>query len=93
MVSQLQQTPTDVTNKNNETRPFVMASQEVDQVFSPFYSSSTSDASVVGMTQISMLSNDKDGNPQTHKQGASVVVEDYEIVKILQIILLLIILF
>lgn len=74
-------TPTDVTNKNNETRPFVMASQEVDQVFSPFYSSSTSDTSVVGMTQISMLSNDKDGNPQTHKQGASVVVEDYEIVK------------
>ena len=30
-------TPTDVTNKNNETRPFVMASQEVDQVFRPLY--------------------------------------------------------
>lgn len=69
------------TNENNEKRPFVMATQEVDQVFSPFYSSSTADASVVGMTQMSMIANDKNGNPQTHKQGASVVVEDYEIVR------------
>lgn len=68
------------TNANNESRPFTMASQEVDQVFSPFFASSTADSSVVSMTQISMLTNDKDGNPKTRKQGASVVTDDYEIV-------------
>jgi len=66
-------------NEKNETRPLTMASQEVDQVFSPFFSSSTADASVVSMTQISMLTNDKTGNPKTRKQGASVVTYDYEI--------------
>ncbi len=71
---------TNKTNANNETRPFTMASQEVDQVFSPFYSSSTADSSVVSMTQISMLGNDKNGNPKTRKQGASVVTDDYQIV-------------
>ncbi len=69
------------SNQKNETRPFTMASQEVDQVFSPFFSSSTSDSSVVSMTQISMLGNDKNGNPKTRKQGASVVTYDYEIKK------------
>lgn len=68
------------TNVNNEQRPFTMASQEVDQVFSPFFASSTADSSVVSMTQISMLGNDKDGNPKTRKQGASVVTYDYQIV-------------
>ncbi len=66
-------------NEKNNTRPLTMASQEVDQVFSPFFSSSTADASVVSMTQISMLTNDKNGNPKTRKQGASVVTYDYEI--------------
>ncbi len=69
----------DQTNTNNEQRAFTMATQEVDQVFSPFFSSSTADASVVSMTQISMLGNDKEGNPKTRKQGASVVTYDYEI--------------
>ncbi len=67
-------------NANNENRALVMATQEVDQVFSPFFASSTSDSSVVSMTQISMLTNDKNGNPKTRKQGASVVTDDYQIV-------------
>ncbi len=68
------------TNQNNEQRPFTMATQEVDQVFSPFFASSTADSSVVSMTQIGMLANDKNGNPKTRKQGASVVTYDYQIV-------------
>ena len=45
---------------NEETR-LVIATSELDGVFNPFYSSSAPDGSIVSMTQISMLSADKDG--------------------------------
>ena len=48
---------------NNETDPLVFSSAEVDKVFNPFFSTNAADSSVVGMTQIGMLSNDKDGKP------------------------------
>ena len=48
---------------DNETSPLVFSSAEVDKVFNPFFSTSAADGSVVGMTQIGMLSNDKDCKP------------------------------
>ena len=49
-------------NKNNEDTPLLLASQELDKVFNPFYSSSAPDSQIVGMTQIGMLGNDSKGN-------------------------------
>ena len=64
---------------NNETDPLVFSSQEVDKVFNPFFSTSAADGNVVGMTQIGMLGNDKDGNP-TYGDDEAVVVKDLQIV-------------
>lgn len=65
-------------NPKNETEALIMASQDVDKVFNPFYSSSAADGSVIGMTQIGMLGNDSKGNVTTAKDGDAVVVYDYE---------------
>lgn len=46
---------------DNENDPIVFSTQEVDKVFSPFFATTGPDNSVVGMTQLSMLTNDKDG--------------------------------
>ena len=46
---------------DNESTRLVLSTSELDGVFNPFYSSSGPDNSVVGMTQIGMLSSDKDG--------------------------------
>lgn len=62
---------------SNETTRLVMSSQEVDGVFNPFYSSSGADSSIVGMTQISMLSSDKDGKI-AYGENEPVVVLDLE---------------
>lgn len=70
---------TDKTNIKNETDALIMATQTPEQVFNPFFSSSTADASIISMTQMGMLANDKYGNPSTAKGGSSVVVYDYEI--------------
>ena len=67
----------DKNNISNETTRLVISSEEVDGVFNPFYSSSGPDSSIVGMTQISMLSSDKDGNP-AYGVNEPVVVLDYE---------------
>ena len=61
---------------NEETR-LVLSTAELDGVFNPFYSSSAPDGSVVGMTQIAMLSSDKDGNVAYGNDEACVVL-DYE---------------
>ena len=42
---------------NEETR-LVLSTSELDGVFNPFYSSSAPDGSIVGMTQIGMISSD-----------------------------------
>ena len=61
---------------NEETR-LVLSTAELDGVFNPFYSSSAADGSIIGMTQISMLSADKEGKVAFGKDEACVVL-DYE---------------
>ena len=46
---------------NNEEDPLRFSTLEVDGVFNPFFSTSGTDGSVVGMTQLSLLSNDEEG--------------------------------
>ena len=65
------------TGISNETTRLVLASQELDGVFNPFYSSSAADGSIIGMTQISMLSSDKYGKVAFGENEACVVL-DYE---------------
>ena len=62
---------------DNETTRLVLSTAELDGVFNPFYSSSASDGSVVGMTQIGMLSSNKDGKVAYGKDEACVVL-DYQ---------------
>ena len=62
---------------NNESDALVFSSGEFDGVFNPFYSSSAPDGSIVGMTQIGMLSSDKDGKVAYGENEACVVL-DYQ---------------
>jgi len=64
---------------NNETDPLVFSTLEVDKVFNPFFSTSATDSSVVGMTQLGMLSNDKDGN-YTYGDDEAAVTKDLAII-------------
>ena len=66
---------------DNESTRLVLASSELDGVFNPFYSTSAADGSVVGMTQIGMLSSDKDGKVAYGENEACVVL-DYEAVTV-----------
>ena len=59
---------------NEETR-LVIASQELDGVFNPFFSSSGPDNTIIGMTQISMLSADKDGKVAVGNDEPCVVLD------------------
>ena len=55
--------PDDNTKKyDNEKDRLVLSIDELDGVFNPFFSSSAPDGTIVGMTQVGMLSTDKDGN-------------------------------
>ena len=62
---------------DNENTRLVLSTSELDGVFNPFYSSSAPDGSIVGMTQIGMLSSDKDGKVAYGKDEACVVL-DYQ---------------
>ena len=62
---------------SNESTRLVLSTQELDGVFNPFYSSSAPDGSIVGMTQLSMLSSDKYGKVAYGENEACVVL-DYE---------------
>ena len=64
---------------NNENDSLVFSSQELDKVFNPFFSTTAPDSNVVGMTQMGMLGNDKDGNP-TWGDNEGVVTKDLQIV-------------
>ena len=55
------------TYYDNENDSLVFSTLEVDKVFSPFFSTSATDSNVVGLTQIGMLGNDKDGNVEVIK--------------------------
>lgn len=65
---------------NNQTDPLVFSSQEVDKVFNPFFSTTATDGTVVGMTQIGMLGNDKYGKKPTYGDDEAVVTKDLQIV-------------
>ena len=62
---------------DNENTRLVLSTAELDGVFNPFYSSSAADGSVVGMTQIGMLSSNKYGEVAYGEEEACVVL-DYE---------------
>lgn len=62
---------------NPDVRPLVMSLGTPDGVFNPFFSTSAYDGTVVGMTQISMLSADKNG-VVTYGDNEPVVVKDYQ---------------
>lgn len=64
---------------NNETDPLVFSSVEVDKVFNPFFSTTAADSNVVSLTQIGMLSNDKNGNV-VYGDNEAVVTKDLQIV-------------
>lgn len=59
-----------------ETRPFAMSISAPDGVFNPFFSTSAYDSSIVGMTQIGMLSTDSKGNI-TYGDNEPTVTKDY----------------
>ena len=71
----------DKTVIDNESTRLVLSTSELDGVFNPFYSSSGPDGSIVGMTQIGMLSSDKDGKVAYGENEACVVL-DYEAVTV-----------
>ena len=60
---------------DNEKDPLIFSSQEVDGVFNPFFSTNANDSNVVGMTQLGMISNDKDGNPVVGEDEPTVVLD------------------
>ena len=62
---------------DNESTRLVIASDELDGVFNPFFSSSGADSSIVGMTQLSMLSADKEGKVPAVGDGEACAVQDY----------------
>ncbi len=62
---------------NNDTDALVLSTQELDKVFNPFFSTSATDSNIVGMTQISMLSNTSDGKV-AYGDNEAVVVKDLE---------------
>ncbi len=64
---------------DNETTRLVLSTSELDGVFNPFYSSSATDGTIVGMTQIGMLSSDKDGKVACGENEPCVVL-DYQAV-------------
>ena len=63
---------------NNETDPLIFSSQEADKVFNPFFHTSAADSQIVGMTQLGMIGNDKEGKP-TYGDDEAVIVKDLEI--------------
>ncbi|MGM9969599.1 MAG: ABC transporter substrate-binding protein [Anaeroplasma sp.] len=65
------------TGYSNEKTPIIFSSQELDGVFNPFFSTSAADSKVISLTQISMLSNDAEGNI-SYGEDEPVVVLDYE---------------
>ena len=65
---------------DNENTPLVFSSQEVDKVFSPFFSTSAADGNVVDLTQIGMIGNDKNGG-YTYGPDEDVVTENLGIVR------------
>ena len=64
---------------DNEVDPLRFSTLEVDGVFNPFFSTSATDSSVIGMTQLSLLGNDENGNV-TFGDDEEVIAKDLKIV-------------
>ncbi len=64
--------------RDPERDALVMSIQPVEMLFNPFFSTAGTDSSVVGMTQTSMLSADRDGNI-AFGDAEPCVVKDYSI--------------
>ena len=62
---------------DNESTRLVLSSSELDGVFNPFFSSSGPDNTIIGMTQLSMISADKNGK-LSYGEDEVCVVLDYE---------------
>ena len=62
---------------DNDSTPVVFACQELDGVFNPFYYSTAPDAEIIGMTQLSMFTTDKEGKI-AYGADEAVAVLDYE---------------
>lgn len=63
------------TGYKNEETPLIFSSQELDKVFNPFFSTAAADSNVIGLTQIGMIGNDKDGKP-TYGDNEAVITKD-----------------
>ncbi len=68
---------------NKKTDAFVIMSEQLDGLFNPFFSTSAPDGTIVGMTQIGMLSSKYvDGEVEVaYGEDEAVVVKDYDIVE------------
>lgn len=60
-----------------ETRPVVFAIGALDNNFNPFFATSATDTEVIGMTQIGMLTTNKEGEPDCGEDQPTVVL-DYQ---------------
>ena len=59
---------------DTETRPIVFATDALDGNFNPFFATSATDVTIAAMTQVGMLSTDKNGNPLCGKEEPTVVL-------------------
>ena len=59
--------------KKGKKDSIVIMTEELSGLFNPFYATAGTDMEVVGMTQISMLSTDSNGNPTAGDDEATVV--------------------
>lgn len=64
---------------DNSSDPLVFSTQDVDGVFNPFFSTSAMDSNVVGMTQLGMISNNKEGEP-VYGDDEACIVKDMDTV-------------
>ena len=65
--------PTLSACKKTTKDAIVIMTDELSGLFNPFYATSGADMDVIGMTQIGMLSTDKEGKPTAGKDEATVV--------------------
>lgn len=65
------------TTFDNEKDPLLLSTLEVDGVFNPFFASSGTDSSVVGMTQLGMLTSTDNGEV-AYGEDEDTLVLDYE---------------
>ena len=65
---------------NKKKASITIMTEELSGLFNPFYATSGADMDVVGMTQIGMLSTDKEGKTVAGEDHATVVLDyDYKI--------------